>query len=70
MTLYVFYVIIYIMKIKYNDKQLEQETRILLFEYLTELNKNIYGSPEVRPKNIKFQPKIDKDNVITFMRII
>lgn len=58
------------MKIKYNDKQLEQETNRLLFEYLTELNKNIYGNPEVRPKNIKFQPKIDKDNVITFMRII
>lgn len=58
------------MKIKYNDKQLEQETNRLLFEYLTELNKNIYGSPEVIPKNIKFQPKIDKDNVITFMRII
>ena len=58
------------MKIKYNDKQLEQETRILLFEYLNEFNKSIYGSPEVRPKNIKFQPKIDKDNVITFMRII
>jgi hypothetical protein len=58
------------LKIKYNDKQLEQETNRLLFEYLTELNENIYGSPEVRPKNIKFQPKIDKDNVITFMRII
>lgn len=58
------------MKIKYNDKQLEQETRLLLFEYLTEFNKNIYGTTEVRPKNIKFQPKIDKDNIITFMRII
>jgi hypothetical protein len=58
------------LKIKYNDKQLEQETNRLLFEYLNEFNKNIYGSPEVRPKNIKFQPKIDKDNVITFMRII
>lgn len=70
MTLYVFYVIIYIMKIKYSDKQLEQETRILLFEYLNEFNKSIYGNPEVTPKDIKFQPKIDKDNVITFMRII
>ena len=59
------------MKIRYSDKQLEQETRVLLFEYLDEFNKSIYGdSNQVKPKNIKFQPKIDKDNVITFMRII
>ena len=59
------------MKIRYSDKQLEQETRVLLFEYLDEFNKSIYGdSNQVRLNNIKFQPKIDKDNVITFMRII
>lgn len=59
------------MKIRYSDKQLEQETRVLLFEYLDEFNKSIYGdSNQVRLKNIKFKPKIDKDNVITFMRII
>lgn len=59
------------MKTKYNDIQLEQETRVLLFEYLDEFNKNIYGdSNQVRPKNIPYKYKIDKDNVITFMRII
>ena len=58
------------MKIRYSDKQLEQKTRVLLFEYLDEFNKSIYENSEVRPKNIKFQPKIDKDNIITFMRII
>lgn len=59
------------MKRKYNDTQLEQKTRVLLFEYLNEFNKNIYGdSNKVKPKNIKFQPKIDKDNIITFTRII
>ena len=59
------------MKRKYNDKQLEQKTRVLLFEYLDEFNKSIYGdSNQVRLKNIKFQPKIDKDNVIAFTRII
>ena len=42
----------------------------MMQQTVTELNKNIYGSPEVIPENIKFQPKIDKDNVITFMRII
>ena len=59
------------MKIKYNNKRLEQETKVLLFEYINEFNKSIYGgSNQVRPNNMKFQPKIDKDNVITFMRII
>ena len=58
------------MKIRYSDKQLEQKTRVLLFEYLDEFNKSIYENSEVRPKNINFQPKIDKDNVITFMRIV
>lgn len=59
------------MKRKYNDKQLEQETRVLLFEYLDEFNKSIYrDSNQVRPKNIHYKPKINKENIITFMRII
>lgn len=59
------------MKIRYSDKQLEQETRVLLFEYLDEFNKSIYGdSNQVKPKNTPYKYKIDKDNVITFMRII
>ena len=59
------------MKRKYNDIQLEQETRVLLFEYLDEFNKSIYGdSNQVRPKSMHYKPKINKENIITFMRII
>lgn len=59
------------MKRKYNDTQLEQETRVLLFEYLNEFNKSIYGdSNQVIPKNIHYKSKINKENIITFMRII
>lgn len=59
------------MKKRYSDKQLEQETRVLLFEYLDEFNKSIYGdSNQVKPKNIRYKQKIDKENIITFMRII
>ena len=59
------------MKRRYSDKQLEQETRVLLFEYLDEFNKSIYGdSNQVRPKNIRYKQKIEKENIITLMRII
>ena len=59
------------MKIRYSDKQLEQETRVLLFEYLNAFNKSMCGdSNQVKPKNIRYKPQINKDNVITFMRTI